>query len=447
MPVILDSVNLDRAFAKLDPAKVIIINDLPNRTEADQDSFNWLIKEVYTSDMISMLPKCRCGELKGEHRVGAICDKCGTPVRQSIEDDIQPILWFRKPKGIKRLITPHTLVMLEERFRKRNFNVIQYLMDKSYTVSGTKPKVMQQIMADDLPRGYNSFIDNFYEIMDYLSKSKLFKNQKNTDKLIRGMLGLNDDADPDILIQMLKDHKDTIFCDYLPLPNRTLLVVEQSFSKNYVESHALGIHDALNTMRSIDRDHHDQKLQSIESRTARILLKIAEYMRVYVETNIQPKPGLARKHMYGTRANHTFRAVITSHDQIAEHDEIHVPWSAAIATFWQHLMSVLINPNHPLGGMSHLAATNLLMDHVEKYHPLIDEVFKDMIKNTRHGAIISLIQRNPSLLKGSSQRVRIPKIKTDPADKTVSMHDLIASAMNADYDGRRNKMHLSYSMD
>ena len=431
MPVILQSINLDEHFAKLDPSKIVIVNDLPNRTEQDQEYFNWLIKEVYTSDMISMLPKCRCGELKGEHRVGVVCDKCGFPVRQAIEEDISPILWFRKPKGINRLITPHTLIMLEDRFAKRNFNVIRYLMDKSYVVHGEKPKIMQQVISDGLPRGYNNFIDNFYDIARYLCTNRAFKNQRNTEKLLQGMLGFKEDAENDVLLQMLLDHKDSIFCDHIPLPNRVLLVIEQSFSKNYVESHTLGIHDALNTMRSIDKDHFDQKSISIENRTARILLMLSEYQYRYVETNIQPKPGLPRKHIYGTRANHTFRAVITSHNRPANYNEIHVPWSVAVAVLWQHIMSILIDPVHVYGGMTHRQAMGYLMDHIGKYDKRLDEIFNFLIQSSRQGGLVTIIQRNPSLLRGSAQRVLITRIKTDPADNTVSISDLIATAMNA----------------
>ena len=39
------------------------------------------------------------------------------------------------------------------------------------------------------------------------------------------------------------------------------------------------------------------------------------------------------------------------------------------------------------------------------------------------------------MLQGSSQRVRITKVKTDPSDNTISFGILIVKAPNADFDG------------
>ena len=47
-----------------------------------------------------------------------------------------------------------------------------------------------------------------------------------------------------------------------------------------------------------------------------------------------------------------------------------------------------------------------------------------------------MLNRNPSLHRGSIQAVRITRIKTDPDDNTLSMSYLIAKSFNADYDGR-----------
>ena len=44
--------------------------------------------------------------------------------------------------------------------------------------------------------------------------------------------------------------------------------------------------------------------------------------------------------------------------------------------------------------------------------------------------------QKPSLMQGSAETVFIDKFKSNPKDQTVSMNDLIATSMNADYDGR-----------
>lgn len=74
----------------------------------------------------------------------------------------------------------------------------------------------------------------------------------------------------------------------------------------------------------------------------------------------------------------------------------------------------------------------MLMSHVNVYSPILHELIDDIIKDTPNGRGPAVIlQRNPSLMQGSAQLVYITKVKTNPEDTTVSMSDLIASAMNA----------------
>ena len=56
MPVILNLVNLDAMYnaSRVPP---LIINDLSSRSEGDREYFNSLIRETYTTDMVSVLPQ------------------------------------------------------------------------------------------------------------------------------------------------------------------------------------------------------------------------------------------------------------------------------------------------------------------------------------------------------------------------------------------------------
>lgn len=434
MPVILKMRDLDEIFNSIDPSVRVIINDLPNRTENDQSYFDYLIKQVYTSDMITMLPTCSCGDIRGEHRIGRLCPKCNTPVKQCIQDDIRPILWFRRPRGMERLINPMVMIMLGMRFKKRNFDPIRWLTDKHYQPTGAVTKVQSALMEAGAIRGYNSFVQNFEEIFQILNNHPDYKVKKKGPGF-HGMLFPGDSDKKDPLEEMIKENRHILFSEYLPLPNRALIVLEKSFSKTYTEESSLGIHNALNTMRSIDMDFHDQKPSTIEARLGKILYMLTEYIKKYILTNLRPKPGIPRKHVYGTRGNHTFRAVITSHDRPADHDEIHIPWNAAIPLLELHIMSKLLRPDHPLGGMTFNEATAFILGHVEKYDPRMDAILKELIDESRHKALLFTIQRNPSQFKGSACTVRATKVKIDPGDSSVSMNDNIADFSNADFDG------------
>ncbi len=431
MPVYQELVDYNSDFAALNPDEVIIINDLPNRTEEDRKYFDWLVKEQHTSDMVSMMPRCRCGELKGEARVGTgqICEICRSPVEQSIKDDIKSILWFRRPQGVEALIVPEVMIMLMNRFNKKGCNILKWLIDRSY-VPLSRPAVLTKMMADGIPRGLNNFIRNFDAIFNYLMHTGEFDSKSHLHKTMKGMVGIPETQDP--LDYFIKDHRHLIFCDYIPLLNRSLQVVESTEGMGrFVESHVVDMRNILNTMLSIDRDYHDRSQTVIENRTAKIMIMLCDYYENYVATNLRPKTGTYRKHVYGTRGNYSFRAVITSHSDISNYDSIHAPWGVGITVWWQHHMALLTRRGYKFGGMTHTEATNFLMDHVEKYNPILDEMLQDLIRNSRYGRIVTTIQRNPSLMQGSAETVFIDKFKPNPKDQTVSMNDLIATSMNA----------------
>lgn len=442
MPLSLKLLSLDQMFhsSKVEP---IILNDLHSKTEEDREYFNNLVKETYTSDVVSVLPRCACGELRGEHLVGEVCDVCGTVVKQSIEDDINPSLWFRRPDGVEKLMNPIVWMMLDSRFTKSNFRVLVWITDRNYRSSSKVPESVKELIQMGIPRGYNNFVQNFSWFMEFLFNHADFRYQKSKTSFIHDMLEITHPS-RDPLQQLIHDNIGIIFSDFIPVLNRCLLVLEQHALGLYLDSSILNIKDALNTMLSIDQDHYNRTPANIENRTAKILVMLGDYYTSLFRKHISPKPGMLRKHTLGSRTNHSFRAVITSHEEIHDHDEIWIPWCVAMTVFQLHILNRLMNKKalaKLLGKkdgcekMTHNEALGFIYAHVYKYHPLLDRIMQELISESRGGSIPCLAQRNPSLMQGSAQLVRITRVKTDADNTTVSMSDLIAPAMNADYDG------------
>lgn len=390
MPSYLKTIDFNELF-HTSPIPPIIINDLPNRTEEDRAYFEYLVRSTFSTDMISALPRCFCGTEKGEHKIGKICENCGHPVKQSVEDDIAPSLWFRKPRGIEKLISPYFLILLRNQFNKRGVNIIDWLMNRNTPVPSNAPPIIHRMMADQVPRGYNNFVNNFDEIMKYLLASKDFPRDKFTTSVVAGMLG-DDYVDVDPLEKLLKDNRECVFSDYIPIPNKMFIILEKTDAATYVEQSIFDIQNVVNTMLSIDLDHHDTRLSSIESRTAKILAMLSAYYEDYVISRMRPKKGHYRKHVYGGRGNHSFRAVITSHEAICDHDEIWIPWSVGVAVLWMHLVNYLSTGKY--GRFTHNQIVSFLLAHIEKYHPLIDHLFKKIIRDSPNGYIAVMQQRN-----------------------------------------------------
>jgi hypothetical protein len=420
MPVFQKLLNFNNEFRML-PNNPIIINDLPNTTEEDKEKISKLIMVSFSSDMITLLPSCDCKQTKGEvnnDRV-TICPNCKTPVTSVIKDEIVSAIWFRKPNGVNRLISPIIWIMLKSKFTKSGFNIIQWLTDTTYKVDVKQPLVINKIIESGLQRGYNNFVDNFESIMRYLFSLKEFKpDKKNRDQT-------------NYLYDLIMNNLDHVFSDYLPLINKTLLIIEKTVVGIYVDKIVIDAIDAIQMLVSIDKSFHNQNVRVKENRTVKALAKLCDFYENYFKKNLSPKPGQFRKHVFGTRTNFSFRAVVSSLTDTHEYNEVNVPWGIGITSFRPHLINKLKKL-----GMDGNAATGLLLTHVEKYHPLLDRLLKELISEAKDGILYILVQRNPSLKQGSMQRVKITKFKTDPEDHTVSLSILIIKSMNCDFDKR-----------
>lgn len=392
MPLFQELLNLDQVFHN-SQTEPIIVNDLCSKTEDDRDYFNNLVKQTFTSDVISVMPRCQCGELKGEYRSGEVCDICGTPVKQSIENDINPTVWFRRPSSVEKLINPIVFIMLNQRFTKSKFKVIQWLIDKNYGTGIKRPPSVEQLVQMQIPRGYNSFVQNFDGIMEFLFNHDDFTIKRATVGFLVGMLDFPEGTiDP--LKELIRVNRDKLFSDYIPILNRSLFVLDLHATGKYLDPTTIDIKDALNTMLSIDQDYYDKTPAVIENRTAKILIMLTDYYETLLQKNISAKEGLTRQHGYGTRSNLAFRAVITSHEAIHDHDEIWVPWCVGLTTFQLLVLNRLMNEKLPYGGMTHNEAIGFIYQHIYKYHPLLDEILKDIVANFPGGSIKCLNQRN-----------------------------------------------------
>ena len=414
------------------PASSIDINDLPNRTEEDREYFNNLVSETYTADMISIVPKCSddCGRTTGEVNVGITCEHCGNQVKPTFAEQIASTVWFRRPDGVEKLMNPHVWSMISSRFTRSGYKILNYLTDRNYAPRVQIPQPVQEVITAGIPRGYNYFVQNFDEIMAFLFSLKNFRVKRKDILFATDMLKItHPSGDP--LQQLIAENRDKIFSDHIPLPNKTLLVMEKTSSSIWIDNTILSIRDVMNTMFSIDKDHREQNVQSKENRTSKSLSLLADYYAGYFQSNLSPKSGVFRQNMYAGRSNYAFRAVITSHEDITDHDEIYIPWGVGVAAWRQHLLNHLMEPRDSYPRMALNTAIDFLYAHVGKYHERLDHLFKLLISETTTGGFLCVQQRNPSLMQGSAQVVRITKVKTNPHDTTVSMNDLIATSQNA----------------
>ena len=424
-PQLLDTDNEYRQIT----GETVIINDLSNETEAEREEVNALL---YTTngDVYNNVPTCRCGNTTGKYKIGTTCRTCHTKVEEVTAKNLQSYIWIRAPKGVKSLFNVTIFLMLRNYFVKDDgkFDVIQYITNPHYrpmSVSKDSQSIQEKIEKHPVlnKRSFNFFLEHFDEWMVFLFSQPEYKKVKDRQR--------GNDVPP--LFKLIQDNKDILFPQYIPVPNKTLLVVEDTAVLKYIDNSLVDAISGIRMLIGIDNPTtsvYAISNKSRESRVARCLTHLTDHYRTFYSDTIGGKSGIARRLMLGTRCDYSFRTVITSITGPHQYDEIHIPWAVAMVVLRMHI----INKLRAKYKWTPVKITQFLVRYTRTYHPILDEIFKELIAEAG-GKIYALMNRNPSMGRASLQRVGITKVKTDTTDNTTSISILIVRGFNADFDG------------
>ncbi len=420
-----DLVDFDEAF-KVISADATIINDLPSFTTRHTDLIHNQIYTCHSPDSLSNVPRCDCGASTKEYRLHTVCPQCNTKVRHVLADKLETVTWIRAPLGVSGLINPTMWTMLSKRFSIGKFNLIQYLTDAYYQpTEHERIKAKQIIDVFNFERSLNYFIKNFEKIKNILFELKVFRLPKSKTKHSR-----------DFLRELLDKSPNCIFSYHLPIPHRSLLVVEDGTSGGvYLDEYTPRAIDAVLTLAGIDTPSATGEVSTNvrmrESRAVRAVMGLSEYYYHMVSKRLAKKEGIFRKHIYASRSHFSFRAVISSITKPHDHRQIEIPWGVAVSVFQLHLYNKLFKL-----GFTPNEIQSFLEAHISVHHPLLEHLFKELITEAPSKlGICATLNRPPSLKRGSIQKTYIGRVKTPEEGLTVSMSILIVRPLNADFDG------------
>lgn len=421
MPVILKLQNYDGLFNRLTTDK-IIINQVDIFNSENKEMMDSAIMMNYSEDNLSIIPSCKCGNIKGEYYVGDVCGKCSTTVTNSLDDAISFLIWAQAPKDVERFISPTMMMILLKRYKitKPNIKLVEYIMLPSMKIDTKQQRgnihqleKLDYILAQNgITRGYNSFVTHFFRIVEIL-ETEFMKKAKNDE--------------PDFL-NFIHDNRDNIFSNYLPFPNRIIFATESSEFGRLIDKSILTPINVIRRLTGIDLNTRPGAIK--QAKVARSMIELSQFYEKYMSDSIFSKPGLIRQQVDAARSHFTARAVIVSIAGPHEHDEVHICWSVACSLLRPYILNRLY-----ARGYAYKQAINFLIYHNRIYHPLLDEIFHEIIQASGTG-LTALFNRNPSLHRGSVQTVRITKVKTDATDTTFSMSDRIGPSFNSDHDGK-----------
>ena len=355
----------------------VILNDISVATEDDKANLNKLITTKYDdTDLLSNEPSCECGTITGGYSIGMICDNCHTTVMEPFDQELKPLIWLRVPHGVHGLINPVIWTMLKTKFTKSDFSFIDWISNTDYIPNCNRPYELDELLNMGMVRGYNNFVDHFYEYITMLYSLNHFKEKEGTIDSLR---------------ILLTEQKDCIFSDYLPLPNKALLIIEDNVRKVYVDKMAIGAIDAIRTFSTIDDPLYSYKVRQKENRTVKTIAKLAEFYKTVYATMIARKGGLIRKHIFGTRNHFSGRAVIVSNTAAHKYDELELGWPIAVTMLSIHIKNKLFRR-----GFTPDMANAFIQMYTNEYSPLMEEIFNELLAETPDKCFYVTFNRNPS---------------------------------------------------
>ncbi len=407
--------SLDSLFHATHTDKIILNNYVVKTTEDVEDLKNKL-NTIYNSDTISLLPRCECGAIEVEFMKGQKCPDCDTIVK-SIYDDTNPFIWFKAVANTDKFISPEFWAMFKK-IIGGNIDFLRWISDTQYnppitTVSGQK--VLSSI------KSINSFERSY---------TWLVKNLKTL--LVTLAVTLNKESLAELLV-IFKENKKKILSNHLPLQNKRMFIIEESPKNKYTNLKILDVLDIVLFFIKNCNAKTQNKREQVMSRTCAELANIYEDS---ISTYLAGKGGIPRKHINGFRSYFTARAVIVPIVTEHKYNTVELPWSIVVVMMRPHILNKLFKR-----GYSYVAANNLLYKSVEHYDEVINEIIDEMLEESEHGGFPIVMNRNPSLLNGSSQTM-LGDPKRDPTDKTTGFSILTAKNPNADYDGDEMNIQL-----
>lgn len=415
-------ISFDRLFS-LQTTEPIIVNHFNINTQIDKERLNALIYTHYEGDSLNVVPSCEGGELKGEYNVGIRCEVCGTVVQSVTERPLESVLWIEPPHGVAAFINPEMWTILSSALTHTGVNLLEWICNPTSVLPATIPIAARKLQTLLPERGINYFYANFDKLMQMLFDNGLVKGdyQQRQD-----------------LYNLIVKSREAVFAHRLPIPSKLGFITEKTVTSTYADLTMLPAVDAIRTISATVNSPTPLSLKVLQARAVKANMLLAQYHQDFMTHTLSTKGGWYRKHVYGSRLHFTFRAVISSLSDNHAYDELHLPWSMSVMAWKIHLTSKLMSR-----GFTPNECTKFLHEHALTYHPLLDELFQELINESPHKVsdgrpcLPIILNRNPTLMRGSIQALGVTKIKIDPDINSISMSVLCLVAPNADFDGRK----------
>jgi hypothetical protein len=388
-------VDLEQVFAANPDAK--IINSDSSVTKNLAKDMTDIIFSNCDGDL-GFVPSCQCGNTKGVSKLGLKCPLCETEVTSRFIDSISHNTWISIPNDFPPVLHPIVYIVLREfvteNSRKKGsdgglgkYSVIDAFLNPSLESKKSGIELSDELKV--LLAGKRGF-DYFYEHVDEMLDIFLHKYSKNTKK-----------KQTAVLEEFLRKYRHLMFTRKLPLLHSSLHPVTSKAGRTlkYIDSNSGEIMKALITLNNcIDKIRRfTMSTNAINKSLYTVYTQIIEYYTSLVNNKnggkLCGKPGMLRKHCFGSRLHFTYRAVVKPQSTPMPLDELVMPWGIMLTELKLPILNYLAHQY----GLSAPEAYDKYQQALTKYDKDIDACIRQFIDTSRHGRIPVIMGRNPKI--------------------------------------------------
>ena len=401
--------NLDDLFNQSFGARII-----NSSTFTSSNVLEDFVKQMFyeLDNDLEYVSSCECGEYRGNYYEGFTCPYCQTVVSSKFTTSLVNINWLEIPPEFPAVIHPVF------------FTIFKEWLGKTRSVKGARNKkvpIIQAILnpADPLPddirhivpiQGQKYFNEHYEEILHYFLHDYRPKKGNRFNPYIE---------------YMLEKYRGSFLVRRLPILHPSMHPLSKDGKIKTVEVTSSTIFPAINDLSHAGNTARRKVITDkyIDKTIWKVYSKYIEYTENIVVKRLGDKFGHLRRHMLGSRVHFSGRTVIVPITDRHMGDEVYMPWKIMVNNMKHEIINVLMNRR----GYSYNDAITKHIKSLVIYDQDIYDILMELMEESG-GSISVLVGRNPTLIHGAIQKLRITKVKTNLADNTLSFSPRICNA-------------------